>query len=115
MLDNDIRDKVVTLLDDGVGPSAIVKKLGVSRTSIYRIKDEIKNGEVKAKPADPLPPPPPTSYTVAKVLKEVPNPRLFLAEIDGKVVKVVKKEGRFLRRGALLRVQSVRDDLYRLV
>ena len=115
MLDNDVRDKVVTLLDDGVGPSAIVKKLGVSRTSIYRIKDEIKNGEVKVQPADPLPPSTIGDYMVAKAVKEVPNPRLFLADIDGKVVKVVKKEGRSIRRGASLRVQQVGNDLYRLV
>ena len=113
MLDNDIRDKVVTLLDDGVGPSAIVKKLGVSRTSIYRIKDEIKNG---AKPADPLPPSSfAPDYVSLKVVKEVPNPRLFLGEIDGRVVKVVKKEGRSVRRGVMLRVQQVGNDLYRLV
>lgn len=34
------RSKVLALLSDGVGPSAIAKELGIGRKSVYRIKAE---------------------------------------------------------------------------
>lgn len=34
------RDKVLAMLEDGMGPSAIAKELGIGRMSVYRIKKE---------------------------------------------------------------------------
>lgn len=34
------REKVLSLLADGVGPAAIAKQLGIGRMSVYRIKEE---------------------------------------------------------------------------
>lgn len=100
MVKGAVKEQVVELLEVGVRPSHIAKQLGISRNTVYRVKKEIKEG------ADVM---------EATVIKLVPNERLFLAEVAGRLVRVVKKVEIKPRPRSTVRVHKVNNDLYRLV
>jgi hypothetical protein len=67
---------------------------------VYRVKKEIEEGG---------------NVMDATVIKLVPNERLFLAEVAGRLVRVVKKVDIRPNPRSKVRVHKVNNDLYRLV
>ena len=100
MVKGAVEEQVVELLEVGVMPTHIAKELGISRNTVYRVKEELKKVTV---------------IMEATVIKLVPNERVFLAEVAGRLVRVVKKVHIKPIPRSTVRVQKVNNDLYRLV
>jgi len=100
MVKGAVKEQVVELLEVGVRPTHIAKELGISRNTVYRVKKELKEGG---------------NVMDATVIKLVPNERLFLAEVAGRLVRVVKRVDIRPKPRSTVRVHKVNNDLYRLV
>lgn len=113
MIDIDKRVKIVELLEAGEKPARIARELKISRTSVYHVKREAKEGKLKRLKADEVKEP--VGIAEAEIIKEVPNPRLLLATVNGRFVRVVKKPGVNVPLRRKVKVMEVKGDLYRLV
>lgn len=113
MIDIDKRVKIVELLEAGEKPARIARELKISRTSVYHVKREAKEGKLKRLKADEVKEP--TGVVEAIVIKEVPNPRLLLATVNNRFVRVVKKPNLRFRPRTKVLVMEVKGDIYRLV
>lgn len=113
MIEVDTRVKVVEMLEAGEKPAHIARKLKIGRQSVYRIKKESEEGKLKEPKA--VAQEEAKTEKDAQVIKLVPNPRLLLAMIDKRFVRVVKRPNINPKARSIIKVMEVRGDLYRMV
>jgi transcriptional regulator len=112
MVDNGKRVKIVEMLESGESPTEIARKLKTSRNTVYRVKKESKEGNLKDLKVNE---PKTVGIEEAQVIKLVPNERLVLARIGDRFIRVVKQPTLRPKVRSTIKVMEVKDDLYRLV
>ena len=94
----EVKEKVALLLQTGDSVTTIAKQMGIGRRTVTRWKAELDKKTVFD----------------AKVIKLVPNERLFLAQVGDRLVRVIKKiEVKPVPRSRV-RVRLVDGDLYQM-
>ena len=114
MVVKDTRARIVEMLEMGERPTHIAKKLKVSRNTVYRVKKEAKQGELKDLKENK---PRRVGLVQGQVIKILPNTRMVLAQVPpgGRIVRVVKNPTVNLKVKSRINVMEVNGDVFRLV
>ena len=114
MVVKDKRVRIVEMLEMGERPTHIARKLKVSRNTVYRVKKESAEGELKDLKENK---PKKMGIEQGHVIKILPNTRMVLAQVPpgGRIVRVVKNPKLQLRPKSKINVMEVSGDVFRLV
>lgn len=114
MVVKDKRVRIVEMLEMGERPTHIARKLKVSRNTVYRVKKESAEGELKDLKENK---PKKVGIEQGQVIKILPNTRMVLAQVPpgGRIVRVVKNPKLQLRPKSKINVMEVSGDVFRLV